>query len=177
METSKAEKAPAERTDDAPVTPEGSSVAQSEAKPRQTADATTKTHKCKKANVKSDGKKTKKLTKSKKNKEVVSSSESDGDSSDDKSADDTDSSSSEEDSETETQKEKKKRKAKEKKAKQRAKEKKKAKAKRKAKVEVSSLITELKNWELTRNRNLQNPAQKTIALPKIRTLRILRMLN
>lgn len=124
----------AEREDVAPVTGEGSSSTQVDAKASQSTDKVPKT-KTKKA--KASQKKSCK-SKAKKAKEVVASESDDSDSDSDSESDDDDTlSESEEDSETETEKEKKKRKAK-KKAKQKAKEKRKAKSKKKSRKEVSS---------------------------------------
>jgi hypothetical protein len=124
----------AEREDLTPVTGEGSSSTQVDAKASQSTDKVPKT-KTKKA--KGSQKKSCK-SKAKKAKEVVASESDDSDSDSDSESDDDDTlSESEEDSETETEKEKKKRKAK-KKAKQKAKEKRKAKSKKKSRKEVSS---------------------------------------
>ncbi|KFY03751.1 hypothetical protein O988_01262 [Pseudogymnoascus sp. VKM F-3808] len=142
MDTQQLDKELVERGENTPVTSEGSSPAQTEAKPRQGSAVTTKASKVKKAKLKSKdcGKPAK--SKSKKAKEVESSSDDSddsSDSSDDDSDDSSSSSSSSSDTETETKKQKMKRKLKEKKkAKQKAKDKKKAKSKRKAQKDESS---------------------------------------
>ncbi|KFY48981.1 hypothetical protein V495_00840 [Pseudogymnoascus sp. VKM F-4514 (FW-929)] len=142
MDTQQLDKELVERGENTPVTSEGSSPAQTETKPRQSSTVTTKASKVKKAKLKSKdcGKPAK--SKSKKAKEVESSSDDSddsSDSSDDDSDDSSSSSSSSSDTETETKKQKMKRKLKEKKkAKQKAKDKKKAKSKRKAQKDESS---------------------------------------
>ncbi len=141
MDAKKAEQEPAERTEGSPVVLEGSSVTQTEAKPRQSTETTAKSLKCKKPKAKPDGTQLKKAGKLKKARQVVTSDEESESESSDASTDVTDTSDSSDESESETEKEKKKRKLKEKKAKQKAKDKKKAKAKRKAKKEVSVKLT------------------------------------
>jgi hypothetical protein len=144
MDTKKVEQDPAERTEGTPVVPEGSSVTQTEVKPRQATETTTKSLKCKKPKAKAEGTQVKRTGKLKKAKQVVTSDEESDSESSEASTDatETSDSSDESESETEKEKEKKKRKLKEKKAKQKAKDKKKAKAKRKAKKEVSSKLTD-----------------------------------
>jgi hypothetical protein len=141
MDNKKIEQEPAERTEGSPVVQEGSSVTQTEVKPRQATETTSKSLKCKKNKAKVEGTQTKKAGKLKKAKQpVISDEESDSESTD-ASTDATETSDSSDESESETEKEKKKRKMKEKKAKQKAKDKKKAKSKRKAKKEVSVKLT------------------------------------
>jgi hypothetical protein len=141
MDTKKVEQEPAERTEGSPVVSEGSSVTQTEVKPRQATETTTKSLKCKKPKAKPDGTQVKKAGKLKKAKQVATSDEESDSESSDASTDATVTSDSSDESESETEKEKKKRKLKEKKAKQKAKDKKKAKAKRKAKKEVGLKLT------------------------------------
>jgi len=141
MDTKKVEQEPAERTEGSPVVSDGGSVTQTEVKPRQAADTTTKSLKCKKNKAKVEDTQAKKAGKLKKTKQVVSSDEESESESSDASTDATETTDSSDESESETEKEKKKRKMKEKKAKQKAKDKRKAKAKRKAKKAVSVKLT------------------------------------
>jgi hypothetical protein len=108
MDNQQLDKALLERGENTPVTSEGSSAAQTEAKPRQGSAASTKASKSKKSKLKSkDNGKSSKKSKSKKTKD-------------------------------QKKKRKLKEKKKKEKAKQKAKDKKKAKSKRKAQKDVSS---------------------------------------